>query len=87
MIFFATVFERWFVVRQVASQVIGVFEGFLQQLAGMHVVQRVEHEIAFAPLANDTGQPELGQMLRHGRRLSADYFGQAGNRLLALRQS
>src|SRR5579883_1002692 len=63
------------------GHMLGVLQRLTQQLASVHVIQRVEHEIALSPLTDYAGQSQFGQMLRHGRRLSADDLGQARHRL------
>ena len=52
----------------------------------MDVVHRVEDEVALAPLADNAGQPQLREMLRHSRRLSANDLGETRDRLFALRE-
>jgi hypothetical protein len=72
------------VIRQVSGYVVGMMQGLFQELSGVDIMHRVEDEVAFAPLSDNAGQPQLREMLRHSGRLSANDLGETRDRLFAL---
>jgi hypothetical protein len=58
----------------------------LDEMADVGVVRRVEHPVAVATHSHQPSHPQLGQVLRHGRRLGADVGGEIVDRVLAVEE-
>lgn len=71
---------------EVAVGVVHVEEGLGQQRVHVRVGGGVVDEGAFTPPSHETCQPQLGQVLAHGRGADPGQVGQTGHRRLALQQ-
>jgi Co/Zn/Cd efflux system component len=67
-------------------RMVGVGEGFLEEALDVRVGRDVVGEGALASHADESGQPQLGQVLAHGRGAGVDQLGQAVDRGLALEE-
>jgi len=74
------------VVGKVLVGVVGMEQRLVQQLAHVHVGSGVEHERAVAAGLDQSGEPELGQVLADRGGRGPDQTGQARHRRLALQQ-
>lgn len=78
---------RLFVVGRVALEdVIGVEQGFLNEAPNVVAVGEVEDAGSFAAGAHEATEAQLGEVLRYGRRSSAEMVGKLVDRVLPMEQ-
>ena len=63
-------------VRYVPNDMVGMEQGLLDELTDVSVLGFVEDPGALPPSLDEAGEPELGQVLGHRRRLATDVIGE-----------